>query len=102
MAGIKIKAKQKGDFVEIKTLMKHPMETGLRKDKAGKKIPANHITEITVKSDGKVLMTIEYGPAISKNPYTSVVIGGKKKGDTLNISYVTNTGESESADVVVK
>jgi len=102
MAGIKVKAKQSGDLVEIKTLMKHPMETGLRKDKAGKKIPANHITEITVKSAGKVLMTIEYGPAISKNPYTSLVVGGKKKGDTLNISWVDNTGKSESADVVVK
>ena len=102
MAGIKIKAKQKGDFVEVKTLMKHPMETGLRKDKAGKKIPADYITEITVKSAGQVLMTIEYGPAISKNPYTSLMIGGKKKGDTLNISYVTNTGGSESADVVIK
>jgi sulfur-oxidizing protein SoxZ len=102
MAGIKAKAKQKGDFVELKTLMKHPMETGLRKDKKGVKIPAHHITEITVKSAGKVLMTVEYGPAISKNPYTSVVIGGKKTGDTLNVGWVDNTGKSENIDVVVK
>jgi sulfur-oxidizing protein SoxZ len=102
MAGIKAKAKQQGDFVEIKTLMTHPMETGLRKGKDGNKIPANHITEITVKSGSEVLMTVEYGPAISQNPYTSLMIGGKKKGDVLNVSWVDNTGKSDSTDVEVK
>ena len=36
MAGrIKIRAQKKGDITEVKALMRHPMETGMRKDQAG-------------------------------------------------------------------
>ncbi|MFT5658994.1 MAG: sulfur-oxidizing protein SoxZ [Gammaproteobacteria bacterium] len=102
MAGIKAKAKVKGDAVEIKALMKHPMETGQRKDKAGKVIPAHHITEITVKAGEKILMTANYGPAVSKNPYISLVVSGPSKGDSLSIGWVDNKGENANIDVVIK
>ena len=102
MAGIKAKAKFKNGTVQIKALMKHPMETGQRKDKAGNKIPAHHITEITLKSAGKTLMTANYGPAVSKNPYISMVVSGPAKGDSLNIAWVDNKGKNASTDVVVK
>ena len=45
---IKGKAKMRGDVVQVKVLMKHIMETGLRVDATtGEKIPAYHITEAT-------------------------------------------------------
>ena len=44
---IKIRAKMKGDETQVKCLMTHPMETGLRKDKkTGKLIPAHFINEV--------------------------------------------------------
>ena len=102
MAGIKAKAKLKGDAVQVKALMKHPMESGLRKDKKGVRIPAHHITEVTIQADGKTLMTANYGPAVSKNPYISMVVSGPSKGDKLNIAWVDNKGENASTEVVVK
>ena len=102
MAGIKAKAKLKNGAVKVKALMKHPMETGQRKDKAGNKIPAHHITEVTIQASGKILMTANYGPAVSKNPYISMVVSGPSKGDTLNVAWVDNKGENASTDVVVK
>ena len=40
MAGrIKIRAQKKGDVTEVKALMRHPMETGMRKDQAGQRSP---------------------------------------------------------------
>ena len=49
MAGrIKIRAQKKGDVTEVKALMRHPMETGMRKDQAGDAIPAHFITEVAV------------------------------------------------------
>ena len=102
MAGIKAKAKQKGDAVQVKALMKHPMETGLRKDKSGNIIPAHHITEVTVQMAGKTLMTANYGPAVSKNPYISFMVSGPKKGDKLQLAWVDNKGENASTEVVVK
>lgn len=102
MAGIKAKAKLKGGAVQVKALMKHPMETGLRKDKAGNKIPAHHITEVTIQAGGKILMSANYGPAVSKNPYISMVVSGPNKGDTLNVAWVDNKGKNASTDVIVK
>jgi sulfur-oxidizing protein SoxZ len=102
MAGIKAKAKLKGDAVKVKALMKHPMESGLRKDKKGNRIPAHHITEVTIKAGGETLMTADYGPAVSKNPYISMVVSGPSKGDKLVIAWLDNTGKSASTEVVVK
>ncbi|MBP6483763.1 MAG: FCSD flavin-binding domain-containing protein [Rhodoferax sp.] len=50
---MKIRAGIKGDVAEIKCLMNHTMETGLRKDaKTGGVIPAHHITNVTAKLNG--------------------------------------------------
>lgn len=102
MALIKAKAKLKGDVVQVKTLMTHPMETGQRKDKQGNIIPAHHISEVTIRAGEEVLITVDYGPAVSKNPYTSISVSGPQKGDTLNVSWVDNRGATASEDVVVK
>ena len=104
MAGnIKIRAKDKGDHVEVKALMSHDMETGTRKDsKTGELIPAHFIQEVTVEANGEVVMRANWGPAVSKNPYLSVVFTGASKGDTVKISWVDNMGESASQDAEIK
>ena len=45
---IKIRAQQADGITEVKALMRHPMETGMRKDQAGESIPAHFITEVAV------------------------------------------------------
>ena len=83
--------------------MKHPMETGQRKDKkTGKKIPAHYITEVKSELNGKLVMTAHLGPGVSKDPYMSFQVAGAKKGDKLKISWMDNQGESASAEVTVK
>ena len=47
MASIKARAKLSDGVTTVKALIKHPMETGLRKDKkTGKMIPAHFIQEV--------------------------------------------------------
>ena len=100
---IKCKAKVKGDVVEVKALMKHEMETGLRKDKkTGEPIPAHHITEVSCSHNGNVIFKCNMGPAISKNPYLSFSVSGPKAGDTLQLASVDNKGETDSGEAVVK
>ena len=45
---VMIKTKPKtynvGDVIQVDAILEHPMETGLRKDKDGKVIPAHHTT----------------------------------------------------------
>ena len=102
-SSIKIRAKVKKDACEVKALIKHPMETGLRKDKkTGKVIPAKFIQEVNCQHNGKDVMNAVWGGAISTNPYVSFIINGVAKGDTISLSWVDNTGEKDSAEDQVK
>jgi sulfur-oxidizing protein SoxZ len=103
MASIKIRAKASDGVTTVKTLMSHPMETGLRKDsKTGEKIPAHHITEVTAEHNGKTVMTANWGGAISKNPYLSFKFSGASAGDMIKISWVDNMGKGDSAEAEIK
>jgi sulfur-oxidizing protein SoxZ len=102
MASIKIRAKLSGDITTVKTLIKHPMDTGLVKDKkTGNVIPAHFIQEVTCEHGGNKVMTAMWGAAVSKNPYLSFKFTGAKAGDTIKLSWVDNKGESDSAETQV-
>ncbi len=102
MASIKIRAKLSGDVTTVKALIKHPMETGQRKDKkTGKKIPAHFIQEVKCEHNGNAVMTALWGAAVSKNPYLSFKFKGAKAGDTLKLSWVDNKGQSDSTETKV-
>lgn len=102
MASIKLRTKAKGDLVEVKALIKHPMETGLRKDKKTKeKIPADYINEVIVEANGAQVIACDWGGSISKNPYLSFSYKGKS-GDKVKLSWASNTGKSDSLEATVK
>ena len=103
MAGkIKIRAREKNGLTTVKFLMKHPMETGLRKDsKTGKNIPAHYITDVAVSLNGSKVMTAYLGPGVSKDPYLSAEVKGASKGDTITVAWVDNMGGEASADAAV-
>ncbi len=101
-SGIRVKAKLSGDQLEVKSLMKHDMETGTRKDsKTGETVPAHYITEVKAELNGKVVMTANWGPAVSKNPYLAFGVKGAKAGDTLKLSWVDNKGNAESEETTL-
>ena len=103
MASIKIRAKSKDGVTTVKALMSHPMETGLRKNKkTGEKIPAHHITEVTAEYNGSVVMTANWGGAISKNPYLSFKFKGGASGEKIKITWVDNKGEGDSLEAAIK
>ena len=101
MSSIRIKAKERKGVVDVKSLMKHPMETGLRKDKSGKKIPEHWIQDVTAESNGKVVFSCAFNTSISKDPYLAFAFSGKK-GDTLKVSWKDNTGATDSAETQIK
>jgi len=80
---MRIRAQASGDKATVRVLMSHEMESGQRKDAAGKIVPAWFIQEITASHNGKVVMTAEWGPAVSKNPFFTVQrqgCQGRRKG----------------------
>lgn len=103
MSSIKIRASIKKDACVVKALIKHPMETGLRKDKkTGQMIPAHYIQDVVCKHNGKTVMEAEWGGAVSTNPYVSFEFTGAKKGDTIQLSWTDNKGESDSGETAIK
>ncbi len=100
---IKIRAQAKGDTCTVKALIKHVMETGMRKDKkTGKTIPAHFIQEISCEHNGKTVMSALWGTAISANPYLSFEFKGAKAGDKVKLSWVDNKGEKDSAEDTIR
>jgi len=103
MATIKIRAKAKNGVTTVKALISHIMETGLRKNtKTGKKIPPHHITEVNAEYNGNTVMTANWGPAISKNPYLSFKFKGGSAGEKVKISWVDNMGKGDSLEAAIK
>ena len=99
---IRIRAKMKGDSTEVKALMSHEMETGLRKDKkTGKPIPAHYIKDVVCEHKGNKVMVASWGVAVSKNPYLSFKFKGAAKGDTVKVSWTDNQGESASDEATI-
>lgn len=99
---VKIRARLKDGVTNVKALIAHPMETGLRKDKAGKPIPAHFIQEVVCTHNGQQKATWEMGISIARNPYLQFEIEDAAKGDTLEVSWKDNHGESASGSTTIR
>lgn len=98
----KIRASVAGSVAEVKILMSHPMENGLRKGADGKLIPANFIRNVTVSIGGKTHLDAQWGGGVSKDPYLSFRARGVKAGDKIVVSHEDNIGVKGFAEAAVK
>ena len=83
---MRIRAQASGGNATVRVLMAHEMETGQRKDASGKTIPAWFIQEVTASLNGKPVLTAEWGPAVSKNPFMQFTVKGAKAGDKIAVA----------------
>ena len=98
---MRIRAQAAGDKATVRVLMAHEMETGLRKDAAGKVIPAWYIQDVSAQLNGKTVMTAQWGPAVSKNPFLQFTVKGAKAGDKVSVSWVDNKGDKRTDEATV-
>lgn len=98
---IKIKAKEKKGVVKAKLLIKHPMESGMRKDKDGNLIPIHHLTEVKVDYKGDTIFQGEFGTGVSKDPFVAFVFAGTE-GETLTVTALDSKGISGKKESVIK
>lgn len=98
---MKIRAANKDGVTEVKTLVSHEMETGQRKDASGAVVPAWFITELVAKHGDKVVLSAEFGTAVSKNPYLAFRFKGGAKGEKVTVSWKDNKGDSRTDEAVI-
>jgi sulfur-oxidizing protein SoxZ len=59
----------KGELLQIKTLISHQMETGLRRDSQGKVIPRQIINKFVCRYNDKEVFSVDLHEAMGANPY---------------------------------
>jgi len=94
---------KRGDVVEIKTLISHPMESGYRVGTNGTTIPRDIITLFTCAYNGDEIFRAELSPAIAANPFLSFFAVATVSG-TLEFRWIGDNGFSatETAAITVE
>jgi sulfur-oxidizing protein SoxZ len=99
---MKMRATMQGDTADVKVLMNHIMETGLRKDtKTGQLIPAHFINSVVAAVNGKTVLEAQWGAAVAKNPFLGFRVKGAKVGDKITVNAVDNKGEKFSGETTI-
>jgi len=94
---IRMRIKLTGDVADVRVLIGHPMETGLRKDPhTGELVPMHFIKTVVASVNGTPVMQAHWSRAVSRNPYMEFRVKGAKAGDEVSIAWVDNHGESNS------
>ena len=91
---------RKGEVIEIKTLIAHPMETGLRKDQDGKVIPRKIINKFTCEFNGKPVFSADIEPAVAANPYMQFTAKVVESG-TFRFTWVDDDGTVTTAEQAI-
>lgn len=98
---MKIRAAVKEGVTEVKILMQHEMETGMRKDSDGVLVPAWFITEVKIQHQERVVLEAQFGQSVSKNPYLLFRFKGGAAGEKIMVSWVDNKGDSRADEAVI-
>ena len=98
---MRIRAQAQGDKTTVRVLVGHEMESGQRRDAAGKVVPAWFIQSISATHNGKPVMSAQWGPAVSKNPFMQFSFKGGKVGDKVAVTWIDNRGDKRTDEAVV-
>lgn len=98
---IRVQPGAAGSAATVRSLMKHEMESGQRKDGSGRPIPAWHIQRVVASLNGQPVLSAQWGTAISRNPFLQFGLRGTQSGDKLSLAWVDNHGASRSDEAVI-
>jgi sulfur-oxidizing protein SoxZ len=90
----RILARAQDGFTDVKIQLRHPMETGQRKDAGGRLIAAHFIRQVAISCEGRLVLSAQCGTAVSKDPFLTFRFQGGAKGEQLTVSWFDSNGES--------
>jgi sulfur-oxidizing protein SoxZ len=89
---------KRGDVVEIRTLIAHPMETGYRPGEDGAVLPRNLIRRFTCHYDDVLVFSAELFSAVAANPFIAFSTVATASG-TLRFSWTGDNGFTQTETV---
>jgi sulfur-oxidizing protein SoxZ len=92
----------RGEAVEIRTLIAHPMETGFRTDAEGRRVPRDILRRFACRYNGELVFSAELYPAVAANPYCAFFVVASESG-TLTFTWEGDNGftQTETATISV-
>lgn len=85
---------RKGEVVEVRVTIAHPMETGYRPGSDGRVLPRDIIRRFACRYDGEAVFAAELAPAVAANPYLSFHLLATDSG-TLEFEWQGDNGFSQ-------
>ena len=97
------KKAHRGEIIEIKVLISHPMESGQRRNEMGQPIARDIIHSFRCTYNNEVVLEAEFFPAIAANPFLSFFAVAEDSG-TIVFSFMDDHGteQVERAAIVVE
>jgi sulfur-oxidizing protein SoxZ len=71
---------RRGEVVTIRTLIAHPMETGLRHDSAGRLIPRHLVNRFECRFDGDLVFAVDLHEAMAADPFLEFTMRAERSG----------------------
>jgi sulfur-oxidizing protein SoxZ len=91
---IRTRGSVKNGIADIKSLIRHPMESGARMNQStGKPYPMKLIQTVDVTVAGKKVVDAQWSANVSTNPYMHLQVKANS-GDEVTINVTDNTGET--------
>jgi len=81
--------------------MRHPMETGQRKDAKGDIVPIHFIQNVLVTHNGKTVLDAQWSQAVSRDPFLGLRVKGARVGDKITVTWTDNKGDKRSDESTV-
>lgn len=96
------KTANRGEIIEIRAIVAHPMETGYRVRANGSHLPRNIINRFVCTYDGAEIFSADFFPAISANPFVSFTTVATVSG-TITFAWTDDEGQTQlaTADITV-
>ena len=95
------KSVRRGEPVPVRVLISHPMESGQRRDEAGRPIPRQVIHSFACTYNGAEVLRLELHPAIAANPYFAFTALADQSG-TLALTWTDDAGVTDTATAEVE
>jgi len=86
---------RRGDVIEIKTLIAHPMETGYRVGVSGEAIPRDILHTLSCTYNGEEIFHAELHPAIAANPFVTFFTTATESG-VIVVSWTGDDGTTRT------
>lgn len=94
------KTAARGEIIEIRAMIQHPMETGYREGLNGARVPRHIVRRFVCKYAGEEIFAAELFPAIAANPFLAFTTIASVSG-TLTFEWTDDRGETQTASAEI-